>query len=53
MLWIKRGPTFLCATAPTPEVHEEHDVVVLEPGEWVVLRQAEWSDDDEPIQVRD
>ena len=47
------APVFLCATAPTPVEHEEHDVVVLEPGEWVVLRQAEGSDDDEPIQVRD
>lgn len=34
-------------------VHEEHATVALAPGDWEVVRQREWTDDDEPRQVAD
>lgn len=33
--------------------HQEHDPVVLEPGAWLIRRQVEWTDLNEPIQVAD
>lgn len=34
-------------------VHEEHGTVTLDPGVYIVRRQYEWSDAQEPIRVSD
>ena len=46
------GQTFLSAPAGSRVVHEEHDAIPLE-GVYRVVRQREWTDDDEPRQVAD
>lgn len=47
------APSFLDVPTGAEVKHEEHGTIVLEPGQYVVLRQREWSDADEPIQVAD
>lgn len=47
------APTFLAVEEPATVEHEEHSPIALEPGSYVVLRQREWSDADEPRQVAD
>lgn len=49
----ENAPTFLDVPNGATLAHEEHGAVTLEPGQYVVLRQREWSDADEPIQVAD
>lgn len=49
----ENAPTFLDVPADAVLAHEEHGAVALEPGQYVVLRQREWSDSDEPVQVAD
>lgn len=47
--------TFLrvLAAAGVELTHEEHAALVIPPGEYEVLRQREWTDEDEPRQVTD
>jgi len=47
--------TFLrvLAAAGVELTHEEHAALVIPPGEYEVLRQREWTDEDEPRQVAD
>lgn len=47
------APSFLEVEEKAQIVHDEHAPVTLQPGHYVVLRQREWSDADEPIQVAD
>lgn len=47
------APSFLAVEEPATIEHEEHSPIALEPGSYVVLRQREWSDTDEPRQVAD
>ncbi len=44
---------FLRVLEPSNLVHEEHDRIAVPPGMYRVVRQREWTDDDEPIQVAD
>jgi len=44
---------FLRVMMPSNLVHEEHERIAISPGLYRVVRQREWSDDDEPIQVVD
>lgn len=52
-LTVANAPTFLSVEAPAEIVHEEHGTIPLETGTYVVIRQREWSDSDEPRQVAD
>jgi len=56
-LTVELGPESAPSFLDVPEAaelrHDEHGVIALEPGQYVVLRQREWSDADEPIQVAD
>lgn len=47
------GEVFLSAPAGGSVVHEEHSTIQLEPGTYKVIRQREWTDEDEPRQVAD
>lgn len=47
------APSFLAVEEPATVEHEEHNPIALEPGRYVVIRQREWSDAEEPIQVLD
>lgn len=48
------APTFLEVQGKGATIkHEEHSTIALEPGFYVVGRQREWSDADEPRQVAD
>lgn len=48
------GGLFLSVSgAPAALEHQEHSTLVIQPGAWQVIRQREWSDADEPIQVSD
>lgn len=49
----ENAPTFLDVPSGAELRHEEHGVIALEPGRYVVLRQREFSDADEPITVAD
>ena len=44
---------FLRVLEPSNLVHEEHDHIAIPPGLYRVVRQREWTDADEPIQVAD
>ena len=44
---------FLRVLEPSNLVHEEHDHIAIPPGLYRVVRQREWTDDDEPVQVTD
>lgn len=39
--------------APAPLEHQEHSTLMIAPGAYKVIRQREWSDADEPMQVED
>lgn len=39
--------------APAALEHQEHSALSIAPGSYQVIRQREWSDADEPIQVED
>lgn len=47
------GRTFLRLDAPATVRHEEHAPIRLEPGTYEVIRQREWTDEDEPRPVLD
>lgn len=48
------GGLFLTvAGAPAALEHQEHAPLSVAPGAWEVIRQREWTDADEPIQVAD
>lgn len=47
------APSFLDVTVAATVQHEEHAALALDPGQYIVLRQREWSDAEEPIQVLD
>ena len=48
------APSFLTVEEETATVqHDEHAAIPLAPGRYIVLRQTEWSDALEPIQVAD
>lgn len=47
------APTFLAVEEAATVEHEEHAPIALDPGAYVVIRQREWSDADEPRQVAD
>lgn len=49
----EHAPTFLEVPTGATIRHEEHAPIDLAPGAYVVVRQREWSDSDEPIQVAD
>lgn len=52
-LHAANAPSFLEVPEAATVEHQEHDPIALDPGTYVVLRQCEWTDADEPIQVRD
>lgn len=52
-LHAANAPSFLEVKDGGTIEHQEHDPIALDPGTYVVLRQCEWTDDHEPIQVRD
>ncbi len=48
------GGLFLSVTGtPMPLEHQEHSALIVAPGVHEVVRQVQWSDQDEPIQVQD
>jgi hypothetical protein len=47
------SPTFLEIPSGAELTHEEHGTIALPAGTAVVLRQREWTDQDEPRQVAD
>lgn len=44
---------YLRITRPVALRHEEHAPIHLDPGVYRVVRQREWTDDEEPIRVAD
>lgn len=44
---------FLRVLEPSNLIHEEHDRIAIPPGLYRVMRQRQWTDDDEPILVDD
>jgi len=53
MLCAPNQEAFLRVVEPSNLVHEEHDRIAIPPGIYRVVRQREWSDADEPVQVAD
>lgn len=53
MLRAANQAVFLRVMMPSNLVHEEHERIAIAPGLYRVVRQREWSDEDEPIQVAD
>ena len=53
MLCAADQEAFLRVMQPSNLVHEEHDRIAIPPGLYRVIRQREWSDADEPVQVED
>lgn len=49
----EHAPTFLEVPTGATIRHQEHASIELAPGKYVVVRQREWSDAEEPIQVAD
>ena len=47
------GNRYLCLAGPATVQHQEHGAITVEPGTYRVVRQVEWTDANEPIQVRD
>lgn len=47
------APSFLEVGETATVEHDEHSAHTLAPGRYVVLRQTEWGDELEPIQVAD
>lgn len=49
------GGLYLSVTGDAPEMleHQEHTAHGVPPGGHDVIRQVQWSDDDEPIQIED
>ena len=53
MLYAANQEVFLRVLEPSNLVHEEHDRIAIPPGLYRVVRQREWADEDEPVQVVD
>lgn len=53
LLTDEQNRRFLNLVTEAPLVHEEHATITLPPGDYEVIRQREWSDQDEPVLVRD
>ena len=53
MLCAANQEVFLRVVEPSNLVHEEHDRIAIPPGLYRVVRQREWTDEDEPVQVVD
>lgn len=53
MLRTASQQVFLRVLEPSNLVHEEHDRITIPSGLYRVVRQREWSDADEPVQVED
>ena len=47
------GVMYLTIEELTAIEHQEHGALTLEPGEYMIRRQREWSDENEPRQVAD
>lgn len=47
------GNRYLCLSGPATVTHQEHGAVKLPAGDYRVIRQQEWTDANEPVQVRD
>lgn len=47
------APSFLAVEEAATVKHDEHDPIALTPGNYIAIRQREWSDTEEPIQVAD
>lgn len=53
MLSEHNAPSFLSVEDAATVEHDEHAPIALEPGNYLAVRQREWSDAEEPIQVAD
>jgi len=53
MLRAANAEVFLRVAEPAVLRHEEHTHVAIQPGLYRVVRQREWTDDDEPRVVAD
>ena len=53
MLCAANQEVFLRVVEPSNLVHEEHALIAIPPGLYKVVRQREWSDADESVQVAD
>ena len=42
-LKVLAGAAYLCAKKRMSIVHEEHNTINLPPGNWMVIRQREWT----------
>jgi len=47
------GRRYLCLSGPATLTHQEHGSIALAPGDYRVIRQMEWTDENEPRQVAD
>ena len=47
------APSFLAVEEAATVEHDEHAPIALDPGNYLAVRQREWSDAEEPIQVAD
>lgn len=52
-LMVANDAVYLEVNQPVALRHEEHAEISIPIGLYVVRRQVEWSDDDEPIRVSD
>lgn len=53
MLRAANQEVFLEVLAPANLLHEEHERIAIPPGAYRVVRQREWTDEEEPMQVAD
>lgn len=55
LLSVSENERFLriVGSAPVTLAHEEHSAIAIAPGTYRVIRQREWTDDDEPVFVAD
>lgn len=53
MLCAANQDVFLRVVEPSNLVHEEHERIAIPPGLYRVVRQREWSDANEQVQVAD
>jgi len=47
------GRRWVVAPVEWTVVHEEHKTLTFPPGTYEIIQEREWSDEDEPIAVRD
>lgn len=53
LLGLEDGDRILRVEEPTQLAHEEHSAIAIPAGDFIVRRQREWTDAEEPIQVAD